>query len=112
MSLGLLQRVQHPDPLATATMAPRNEGEVLMDYDTLDAFARALAAGSSRRGVLARLGSALLAALSFASSGDTAANKHRKRKRKRRQRRNRESLLPPLPPPPPLPPHPNPHRIV
>jgi len=54
-------------------MAPRHDGEVLMD-DTLDALARALAAGSSRRGVLARLGSVLLAALSCASSGDTAAN--------------------------------------
>lgn len=72
--------------------------------DTLDALARAVVAESSRRGVLVRLGSAMLAALSFASSGDAAANKHHKRKSKRRKRRNQESLPPPLPLPPPSPP--------
>ena len=68
-----------------------------MDADRFDALLRALIAGSSRRGVLAGLTSALLAASPRAFGDEHAiAKRNHRRKRKKRNKKKNKSSSPPV----------------
>src|SRR5262245_48673822 len=73
-----------------------DEGALLMDDHAFDRLARCLTSGSTRRGIVAGLTSALLAFVPLALSGDDAAAR---RRHKRKKRKKKQSEAAPVPPP-------------